>query len=85
MNKSEILKAVKIGIKELSDYNDEEILLWIDASIKYLENAGVSSTKIANGEANGVITLLVNKLRLRETDFGRVLEFMVVQLALSGD
>lgn len=85
MTKEEILQSVKMGLKELSNYNDDEITLWINSAIKYLENAGVSSKKIDNGEALGVITLIVDKLRKRETDFGGILSFMITQLALAGD
>lgn len=85
MNNEEILKAVKTGLKELSNYNDEEIMLWINSSIKFLENAGVSPSKIYNGEAIGVITLCVNSLRLREANFSQTTMILITQLALSGD
>ena len=85
MTNTEILYAVKVGLKELSDYNDEEIMLWIKASIKFLKNAGVKDSQIESGEALGVITLCVNSLRLREPNFSPITMMMATQLALSGD
>lgn len=80
MDKQAILTAVKSGIKELSNYNDDEIMLWVEAAIRFLINGGVSEEKIYNGEALGVITLIVKKLRVGDTEFGEVCRMMMYQL-----
>jgi hypothetical protein len=85
VNEQEILEAVKCGLKELSNYNDDEIKLWINASIGFIERAGVKPDVARSEKALGVITLCVNSLRLREPNFSDVIRMLVTQLALSGD
>ena len=85
MDKEKILTAVKCGLKELSNYNDDEIKLWIDSAIKFLLNAGVKQSQIDSGDALGVITLCVDSFRLREPNFSQVILMQVTQLALAGE
>lgn len=84
MSDTEILEAVKCGLKELSNYNDDEIKLWITATIHFLEGAGVSSSVVRSEKAIGVITSCVDSLRLRE-NFNQVTLMLVSQLALLGE
>ena len=84
MSDQEILKAVKAGLKELSNYNDEEIMLWIKTAKKFLESSGVKPNVVHSEKALGVITLCVDSLRLRE-NFSQVTLMLVSQLALGGD
>ncbi len=85
MNEQEMLEAVKCGLKELSNYNDDEIKLWINASIGFIERSGVKPDVARSEKALGVITLCVNSLRLREPNFSQVIMMLIAQLALSGD
>ena len=81
----EMLKAVKHGLKELSNYNDDEIKLWLSSAISFLEHSGVKSEVARSEKALGVITLLVDSFRLREANFSQVILMQVTQLALVGD
>lgn len=85
MEKEQLLKAVKCGLKELSNYNDDEIKLWIDTAIRFLENSGVRPDVARSEKAIGVITLCVDSFRLREPNFNQVTLMQVTQLALGGD
>lgn len=84
MNDAERLQAVKYGIKELSNYNDDEIKLWITSAMKFIEGAGASSEKVKSEQAIGVITLCVDHFRLRE-NFSQTTLMLVTQFALGGD
>lgn len=66
MTEAEILKTVKIGIKELSNYNDDEIKLWITTAKRMLVNAGVKQSVVDSGDVIGLITIIVDNLRLRK-------------------
>lgn len=83
MTNEQILKAVKSGLKELSNYNDEEIALWITSAIKFIKSAGASEEKVRSEEAIGVITLCVDHFRLRE-NFSQATLMLVTQFALEG-
>lgn len=85
MSKEEILKAVKYGLKELSNYNDEEITLWINSAMNFLESAGVKPDVVRSEKAIGVITLCVDSLRLREPIFSQTILMLASQLALGGE
>lgn len=85
MEKEGLLKSVKLGLKELSNYNDDEIKLWIEAAIRFLENSGVKPDVARSEKALGVITLCVDSFRLREPNFSQVILMQVAQLALAGD
>ena len=84
MNDEEILVAVKHGLKELSNYNDDEIKLWIKLAIDFIIDAGTSPEKARSERAIGVITSCVDHFRLRE-NFSQVTLMLVSQLALGGD
>lgn len=84
MTKEERLKAVKEGIKELSQYNDGEVQIWINTAMKFIEKAGATKEDVESEEAIGVITLCVDHLRLRE-DFSQTTLMIVSQFALGGD
>ena len=66
MTEDELLKQVKIGLKELSNYNDEEILLWVRTAKNVALDAGVSQEVVESEKAIGLITIAVNDLRLRK-------------------
>ena len=84
MSDVEILKAVNHGLKELSNYNDDEIKLWLSSAISFLESSGVKSEVARSEKALGVITLLVDSFRLREANFSQIILMQVTQLALVG-
>lgn len=84
MNNEEILEAVKFGLKELSNYNDDEIKLWIRLAIGFLEDAGVKPNVVRSERAIGVITLCVDHYRLRE-NFSQLTLMQITQLALRGE
>lgn len=84
MTEAEILQSVKHGLKELSNYNDDEIKLWIKTAMNFLENAGCSSELVRSEKAIGVITSCVDHLRLRE-NFSQVTLMLISQLALLGE
>lgn len=85
MENVDMLKAVKHGLKELSNYNDDEIKLWLSSAISFLEHSGVSPEVARSEKALGVITLLVESFRLREANISQVILMQVTQLALVGD
>lgn len=85
MENTEMLKAVKHGLKELSNYNDDEIKLWINSAKGFLEASGVKPSVINSEKSIGVITLLVDSFRLREPNFSQVILMQVTQLALVGE
>ena len=81
MTETELLANVKIAIKELSNYNDDEILLWIRTAKNILYNAGVKPDVVESENVIGIITVIVDDLRLRKN----VMEdgnftFMITQL-----
>lgn len=84
MNETEILKKVKEGLKELSNYNDDELKLWIKLAMNFLEGAGVKPNVVRSEKAIGVITLCVDHYRLRE-NFSQLTLMSITQLALRGD
>ena len=81
MTDAEILQSVKYGLKELSNYNDDEIRLWITAAMNFLEGAGANPEKVRSEKAIGVITLCVDHFRLRE-NFSQATLMLVTQFAL---
>lgn len=85
MSDVEMLEAVKHGLKELSNYNDDEIKLWLSSAISFLEHSGVNPEVARSEKALGVITLLVDSFRLREANFSQVILMQVTQLALVGE
>ena len=66
MNEEELLKLVKIALKELSNYNDAEILLWARTAKNILLDAGVKPDVVNSEKAIGLITIAVDDLRLRK-------------------
>lgn len=66
MNEEELLKQVKIALKELSNYNDAEILLWARTAKNILLDAGVKPDVVNSEKAIGLITIAVDDLRLRK-------------------
>lgn len=81
MTETELLDAVKIALKELSTYNDSEILLWVRTAKTILYNAGVKPDIVESEKVIGIVTVIVDDLRLRKN----VMEdgnftFMITQL-----
>lgn len=66
MAETELLKQVKIALKELSNYNDDEISLWIKTAKGILIDAGVKPEVVASEKVVGIITIIVDDLRLRK-------------------
>ena len=66
MTETELLTQVKIALKELSNYNDDEIMLWIKTSKGILLNAGVRPEVVESEQVIGLITIAVDDLRLRK-------------------
>ena len=66
MTETELLKQVKIALKELSNYNDDEIMLWIKTAKNILLDAGVKPDIVASEKVIGAITIAVDDLRLRK-------------------
>ena len=66
IQETELLKQVKIGLKELSNYNDSEISLWIKTAKGILRDAGISEKTVNSERVIGLITIAVNDLRLRK-------------------
>ena len=84
MDEEAKLQEVKTVLKELSDYNDEEIKLWISVVVDYMRGAGVSENRINSTSSIGLIALGVEALRLRE-DFSETFKSLVIQYAMRGD
>lgn len=61
----ELLSQVKTAIKELSNFNDDEITLWIKTAKQTLLNSKVPADVVNSDEVIGLITILVNNFRLR--------------------
>ncbi len=85
MTDTELLTNVKIALKELSNYNDDEIMLWINTAKNIALDAGVKQDVVDSPKVIGLITIIVNDLRLRKN----VLEngnfhLIVNQLRMSG-
>lgn len=81
MTEDDLLIEVKTGIKELSNYNDNEILLWVRTAKNILYNAGVKPDVVESEKVIGIATIIVDDLRLRrnileDTNF----TFMLTQL-----
>lgn len=76
MKDEELLVEVKKGLKELSDYNDDEIMIFINAVVEFMRSAGVTNI---DKSTIGVITLGVDALRLRE-NFSDTFRMLVTQL-----
>lgn len=76
MKDEELLVEVKKGLKELSDYNDDEILIFIHTVVEFMRGAGVTNI---DKSTIGVITLGVDSLRLRES-FSDTFRMLVTQL-----
>ena len=66
MTDTELLKQVKIALKELSNYNDDEILLWIRTAKHILLDAGIKPDIVDSEKVIGLITIAVDDLRLRK-------------------
>lgn len=66
MTEADLLKQVKIALKELSNYNDDEISLWIKTAQGILLDAGVKPDVVASEQVIGAITIAVDDLRLRK-------------------
>ena len=85
MSEADLLEYVKTQIKELSQFNDNEIKNWIDVTKDTIKNSGVKDELINSPAALGLIVQGVNDFRLRVNllEDGTFL-FLLTQLTLKG-